>query len=153
MPIWELTLYIARLAPQHHSEISFGEANSVVPFFRQVPEHLCKMPKGTKQSSSAEAEPEDVIEIEEEVEAETEPYHAINPIEARHHVQRLNKAILMMEAKIEDGEIKDVLKDTIQEIKEAICIVMPSMKEANILDILRSIRDPICLAIHPSQRK
>ena len=45
------------------------------------------MPKATKKSSGAEAEPEDVIEIEEEAEAETEPYHAINPIEARHHVQ------------------------------------------------------------------
>ena len=46
------------------------------------------------------------------------PYHAINPIEARHHVQRLNEALQMIEAKIEGGEIKDVLKDTIQELKK-----------------------------------
>ena len=82
-----------------------------------------------------------------------EPYHALNPVEARHYIQRLNEAILTMEAKIMGGEIKDILKDTIQEIKEAICILMPSMKEANILDILHSIKDPTCLTIHPSQKR
>ena len=75
---------------------------------------------------------------------ETEPYHAINPIEARHHVQRLNEAIQMKEAKIKDGEIKDVLKDTIQEFKETICIVMPSMQ---------SIRDPTVPCYMPPIRR
>ena len=42
-------------------------------------------------------------------------HHAINLIEARNHVQRLDEALQMMEAKIEGGKIKDVLKDTIQE--------------------------------------
>ena len=68
-------------------------------------------------------------------------------------VQRLNEAIQMMEAKIEDGEIKDILKDTVQGFKDAICIVMPSMAEANILDILRSIRDSTCLAILPQSEE
>ena len=107
------------------------------------------MPKATQKSGGAETEPEEVIEIEEEVEMEAEPHRAINPIEARHHVQRLNEALQMMEAKIKGGEIKDVLKDTVQEFKETICMVMPSMVEANILDILHSIRDPTCLAICP----
>ena len=111
------------------------------------------MPKATEKTSSTEAEAEEVIEIEDEEEVEMEPYHALNPIEARHHIQRLNEAILSMEAKIKDGEVKDILKDTIQEIKEAICIVMPSMKEANILDILWSIKDPTCLTIRPQSEE
>ena len=111
------------------------------------------MPKATEKTSSTEAEAKEVIEIEDEEEVETEPYCTLNPIEARHHIQRLNEAILSMEAKIKDGEVKDVLKDTIQEIKEAICIVMPSMKEANILDILRSIKDPTCLTICPQSEE
>ena len=111
------------------------------------------MLKTTQKSGGAEAEPGEVIEIEEEVEMEVEPHHAINPIEARHHVQRLNEALQMMDAKIESGKIKDVLKDTVQEFKETICMVMPSMTEANILDILHSIRDPTCLTIHPNSEE
>ena len=42
----------------------------------------------------------------------------------------------MMEAKIDGGEIKDVLKDMVQDFKEAICVVRPSMTEVNVLDIL-----------------
>ena len=78
-----------------------------------------------------------------------EPYHAINLIEARHYVWRLNKALQVIEAKIEGGEVKDVLKDAVQEFKETICMVMPSMVEENIMDILHSIRDPTRLTICP----
>ena len=107
---------------------------------------ITKMAKANQKTSSTEAEVEEVIEIEDEEEVEMEPYWALNPIEARHHIQRLNETILSMEAKIKDGEVKDVLKDTIQEIKEAIYIVMPSMKEADILDILSQSR-----TLHVSQ--
>ena len=111
------------------------------------------MPKATEKSISTESEAKEVIEIEEEEEEEMEPYHTLNPVEARHHVQRLNEAILTMEAKINGGKVKDILKDTIQEIKEAICILMPSMKEANISDILWSIKDPTCLVICPQSEE
>ena len=114
---------------------------------------ITKMPKATQKTSSTEAEAEEVIEIEDEEGLDTEPHQALNPIEARHHIQRLNEAILNMEARIKDGEVKDVLKDTIQEIKEAIWIVMPSMKEADTLDIIRSIKDPTCLTIHPQSEE
>ena len=107
------------------------------------------MPKATQKSIPAEAEPKEVIEIEDDEGQDTEIHRALNPIEARHHVQRLNEAMLNMEARIQGGEIKDILKDTIQEIKDAICMVMPSMKDAAMLDILRSIKDPTCLAIRP----
>ena len=134
---------------KHDSELSLEKANVVAPFPRPNPVHQQRCRKATQKSGGAEAEPEEVIKIEEEVEMEVEPHHAINLIEARHHVQRLNEALQMMEAKIKGGKIKDVLKDTIQEFKETICMVMPSMMKANVLDILCSIRDPTCLAICP----
>ena len=112
-----------------------------------------KIPKATKKSSDTEVKPGDLIKIEEEAETEMEPYHAINLKEARHHVQRLHEALQTMEAKIKGGKIKDVLKDIIQEFKETICMVLPSMAEAKIMDILHSIRDPTCLAIHPQSEE
>ena len=54
-----------------------------------------------------------------------------------------------MVVKLDSGEIKDILKDTLEEFKRAICIVMPSMMETNIVTILRSIKDPTCLTLHP----
>ena len=54
-----------------------------------------------------------------------------------------------MEARIQDGEIKDVLKDAIEEIKSTISIIMPQMKDAEVLDVLRDTKDPTCLAICP----
>ena len=95
------------------------------------------MPKATQKSSSIEEEVEEVIEIEDdEPEMEAESHHALNPIEAKHHAQRLNEAIQTLEARVESGEIKDILKDMIKEFKEAICIVMPTMAEGNVVNIL-----------------
>ena len=61
--------------------------------------------------------------------------------------------MLNMEARIQGREIKDVQKDAIQEINDAISIVMPHMKDAAVLDVLRSIKDPTCLAIHPQSEE
>ena len=77
-----------------------------------------------------------------------ETHKALNRIEARHHVQCLTEAMLKMEARIQGGEIKDVLKEAIKEIKNAISVVMPQMKDAEVLDDLRATKDPTCLAIH-----
>ena len=111
------------------------------------------MAKATQKTIPTEAEPEDIIEIGDNERQEAETHKALNPIEARHHVQHLNKAILNMEARIQGGEIKDILKDAIQEIKDTILVVMPHMKDAVVLDVLRSIKDPTCLAIHPQSKE
>ena len=111
------------------------------------------MPKATQKTILAEAEPEDIIEIGDDEGQEVETHKALNPIEARHHVQCLNEAMLNIEARIQGGEIKDILKDTIQEIKDTISIVMPHMKDAVVLDVLRSIKDPTCLAICPQSEE
>ena len=59
------------------------------------------------------------------------------------------QSIQAFEAKIVSGEIKDVLKETLEEFKETICVIIPSMMEANIISILQSIKDPTCLALCP----
>ena len=140
MPIRKLTLY--KVVFQHvqcHSELIFKPSK--------------KIPKATQKTIPTKAESKEVIEIEDNEGQEPEIHRALNPIEARHHVQRLNEAMLKMEARIQGSEIKDVLRDAVQEIKDAICMVMPSMKEAAILDILRSIKDPTCLAIRPQSEE
>ena len=57
--------------------------------------------------------------------------------------------MLNMEAKIQGGEVKDVLKEAIEEIKNVISVVMPQMKNTKVLDVLRAMKDPTCLAICP----
>ena len=106
------------------------------------------MPKVTEKSTSVQEE--EVIKIEDE-DLKTEPagHDAINPIEAQHHVQRLDEALQMLAARIDSGEIKDILKETLEEFKKAICGVMPSMEEANIIGILWSIKDLTCLMLYP----
>ena len=62
-------------------------------------------------------------------------------------MQRLNEAMQTLQVKIEGSEIKDVLKGMLEDIQKAICIIMPVMKDANILNILRVIKDLTCLAL------
>ena len=111
------------------------------------------MPKATQKTIPAKEEPDNIIEINDDEEQEVETHKALNPIEARHHVQCLTEAMLNMEAQIQDGEIKDVLKDAIKEIKNAILIIMPQMKDADMLDVLRAAKDPTCLAICPQMEE
>ena len=107
------------------------------------------MPKPAQKNIPAEEEPDNIIKIDDDEEQEVETHKALNPIEARHHVQCLTEAMLNMEAQIKDGEIKDVLMDAIKEIKNAISVVMPQMKDADMLDVLRATKDLTCLAICP----
>ena len=111
------------------------------------------MLKATQKTIPAEEEPEDNIKISNNEGQEVETHKALNPVEARHHVQHLTKAMLNMEARIQGGEIKDVLKEAIEEIKNAILVVMPQMKDAKVLDVLRVIKDLTCLAIYPQSEE
>ena len=54
-----------------------------------------------------------------------------------------------MMMKLSSGEIKDILKDTIKEFQEAMTILIPSMSEADPIAVLRTIKDPMCMALHP----
>ena len=62
-------------------------------------------------------------------------------------MQRLDKAMQTLQVKIEGGKIKDVLKGMLEDIQKAICVIMPVMKDANIFNILRAIKDLTCLTL------
>ena len=96
---------------------------------------------------------EEVIEIEgdnaDEGVAGPSTHGVINLIEAMYHIQCMDEALQDMKAKIKTGEVKDILKTVLQELRDTIMIVMPQMAKVNILVILRSIKDPACLSLWP----
>ena len=108
------------------------------------------MPK-TSQKTVPEEGGVDIIEVEEDEEdrgaARSSTPGVVNPIEARHHVQHMEEALKDMKAKVETGEVKDVLKMVLQEFKDTITIVMPQMSEVDIIQILRSIKDPMSITL------
>ena len=53
-----------------------------------------------------------------------------------------------VEAKINSGEIKNIMKDALEEVHTAISIVIPAMREASAANVLKSIKDPTCLMLH-----
>ena len=91
---------------------------------------------------------EDIIEIEDEPQEDTVGHGVVNPIEARHHVQLLDKAMQTLESKIKMGEIKNVLKDALEQVHNVISKTVLQMKEANTAGVLKSIKDPTCLILH-----
>ena len=87
---------------------------------------------------------------EEEAEGEAVELHrAINPQEASHHVMSLDDALKNMESRIETGEEKDILKDTVTLFKDTISQVVPQVAEADTAKVVCAISDPTCLALHP----
>ena len=91
---------------------------------------------------------EDIIEIEDEPQEDTRGHGVVNPMEARHHVQLLDEVMQALEAKVNTGEIKNILRDTLEEVYQAISNTVPAMKEASTADVLKSIKDPTCLILH-----
>ena len=98
------------------------------------------MPKA-KEKSITVPEEEEVIKIEEdEPEKDTVGHGMINPIEAKHHMQRLDEALQSMMMKLNSGKIKDILKDTLKEFQEARTILIPSVSDSNLITVLRTIK-------------
>ena len=90
MFIWELTLFKAKFG---HNNVSFRSYSKY---------NKNRMPK-VKEKSVPE---EEVIEIEDEPQEDTGEHGVVNPVEARHHIQLLDEAMQMVEAKVNTGEIK-----------------------------------------------
>ena len=72
----------------------------------------------------------------------------INTVEAHHHIQRLDEVMQMVEAKIKTGEIKNILKDALEEVHIATSIVIPAIEEGSAAKVLKSIKDLTCLMLH-----
>ena len=91
---------------------------------------------------------EDIIEIEDEPQEDTVGHGEVNPIEACHHVQLWDEAMQTLELKVKMGEIKNILKDALEQIYNVISKTVPYMKEANTASVLKSIKDLACLILH-----
>ena len=97
---------------KHHSELSFGGQGT--PLAPNVAKN---------QMVSAEKGEEIIVVGDEEAEMDTGGHSATNPVEAHHHVQCLDKAMQTIQAKVDAGGIKDILKDALEEVYIAICIM------------------------------
>ena len=53
-----------------------------------------------------------------------------------------------LELKVKMGEIKNVLKDALEQVHNVISKTVPYMKEANTAAVLKSIKDLTCLILH-----
>ena len=134
----------------------FGTKNTTLCLVLERPTQLplssgqilnTKMSKAKGKSAPMTDEVE-VIQVEDDPEEDTGGHGVTNPVEACHHIQWLDEAMQTVQAKIYAGEIKNFLKDAIEEVYTAICIVIPTMKEAGTHNVLKSIKDPTCLALH-----
>ena len=69
-------------------------------------ESSATMPKATRKTMPTKEEHEDIIEIDNGEEHEVEAHKALNPIEARHHVQCLTEAMLKWRLEYRMGRLK-----------------------------------------------
>ena len=54
-----------------------------------------------------------------------------------------------MEVRIKEDEIKDIMKEAVEWFKEIIMNVVRSLAEADIVAVLHSMKDPMCMALRP----
>ena len=90
------------------------------------------------------------IEMKKAPEEETLGSMAIvNPCQAAHHQQLMKDAIQDFQHRIEGGDIKDILKQLIEEMKSIISRVYEPINQDNVLTILHATPDPMCTALRP----
>ena len=88
------------------------------------------MPKASSKQPMDDIE---IIEEEEETEIEEASLQRVtNLLEAAKHVCMLNQALENMNARIQSGKIKDVMKDMMECFKDIISKIIPQVGEANI---------------------
>ena len=96
----------------------------------------------------------DQIMEEEEAEGEAVELHGvINSQEAFHHVMSLDEALKSRKSRIETGEEKDILKDTVTLFKDTISRVVPQVAKADTAKVVHAISNPTCLALCPRTDK
>ena len=90
-----------------------------------------------------------IIDDEEELPLgeEDEPSGIINKYKAAHHRRLIADALQEFKRQCEAGEVKHILRELLEDMKEVITRVYPSMVEADVKAVLRSIPDPTCLVM------
>lgn len=116
------------------------------------------LPKAMQKSSGVHRtadplEEGDIIEVEDdeinEAVIEADMHRVANTMEVKQNVWCLDEALQDMMTHIEGGEVKEMLKWALEEFKDEIVRIMPQMMEADIMSILKAIKDPMCLTMHP----
>ena len=74
---------------------------------------------------------------------------ATNIAEVKHHIQSLDKIIQTLGNWANKGLEEDIVRDAIEGFKEVIAKVAPAIMKAKTEAVVKAIRDPQCLALHP----
>ena len=90
-----------------------------------------------------------IIDDDEELplQAEEEPSGVTNKCQAVHHRRLITDTLKEFKRQCKGGEVKDMLRQLLEDMKEVITRGYPSMVEVDVKAVLRSILDPTCLAM------
>ena len=101
--------------------------------------------------ATSQEPPDDTEVVEGDKGAEmTEGLHGvINTWEACRHVCSLDETLGNMDMRVKEGEVKDVLKDTITQFKNTISLTVPQVVEADVAKVIHSVSDFMCLVLRP----
>ena len=72
---------------------------------------------------------------------EEDPHRSINPVEVRAHADSLDKIMAMIEEQVERKDTADILERAINDVKEALTNLTPSMQLADQSTVMRAVRD------------
>ena len=70
-----------------------------------------------------------------------DPHRSINPVEARAHADSLDKIMTMIEEQVERKDTADLLERAINDVKEALTNLTPSMQLADQSTVMRAVQD------------
>ena len=70
-----------------------------------------------------------------------DPHGSINPVEARAQADSLDKIMTMIEEQVERKDTADLLERAINDVKEALTNLTPSMQLADQSTVMRAVRD------------
>ena len=77
------------------------------------------------------------------------PTGIVNPHQAAHHQQLIKDTLEDFQCRVDEGHIKDILKQLIEEMKSIISRVYEPINQVDVLVILRATPNPLYTALRP----
>ena len=77
------------------------------------------------------------------------PSDVINPEEAEAHQQRLWDIIDDLKKRIQTKDVQEFMQKFVEDVKSACGMIYTTIKEANVLNVLKAIKDPCRLMLQP----
>ena len=72
---------------------------------------------------------------------EEDPHGSINPVEVRAHADLLDRIMTMIEEQVERKDTADLLERAINDVKEGLTNLTPTMQLADQSTVMRAVRD------------